>query len=111
MWLGSRRVRHLSNHFLENDVRVFGAEVPFDELLRVQKVVDLVVLGSAVLVPNLTPILVIDVGNKAVSQLFDVVDGDVDVHLLLCILHEVVLWQAVVHDLLRHNILIILWLV
>ena len=43
-----------------------------------------------------------NIRNKTLSQLLDIVDGNVDVHLLLGSLHEVVFRQPIVDNLLVH---------
>lgn len=81
--------------------------MPLDKLLRVQEVIDLI--SAFVFNDTLTvETFFIDVRDEALSQLFDVVNGYVNVHLLLCCLHEVVLWQAIVDYLLAYLRLAIL---
>ena len=80
-------LRHTLNYFLEDDVMVFGAKMPLNEFLGVQEVVNLInlILGR----PYVLAILM-NIRNKTLSQLLDIVDGNVNVHLLLGSLHEVV---------------------
>ena len=86
----------MSYNFLENNVRIFWAEMALDKLLRIQNIVDLIDIGP--LMPISKVLLVIYVGDEAFTHLLDVIDGDVDVHLLLCLLHEVVFGQSTVDD-------------
>jgi len=74
-----------------------------DKLLWVEKVVNLVYLLF------FRDTLVVDVGDKSLPQLFYIIDCNVDIHLLLSVLHEVVFWKAVVNYLLRH-LHILVWL-
>lgn len=68
-----------------------------NELRRVQKVVDVLEIVRVLL---LRPALVVDVRDEPLPQLFYVVYRDVDVHLLMRLLHEIVLRQSAVYDLL-----------
>ena len=81
--------------------------MPLDKLRWVQEVVNLLELVLVAGHP-----LVIDVGDEALAKLLYIVDSYVNIHLLLRLLHEVVLRQATVDDLLANlvSIIICLWL-
>ena len=104
-WHG--RVWHLIDHLSEDNVRVVRSKVPLDKFRWVQEVVNLLEL---ILVAGHT--LFIDVGDEALAKLLYIVDSYVNIHLLLRLLHEVVLRQATVDDLLANlvSIIICLWL-
>ena len=73
-----------------------------DKLLWVKKVVNLVYLLF------FRNTLVVDVGDKSLPQLFYIIYCNVDIHLLLSVLHEIVFWKAVINHLLSH--LHVIWL-
>lgn len=104
-WHG--RVWHLIDHLSEDNVRVVRSKVPLDKFRWVQEVVNLLEL---ILVAGHT--LFIDVGDEALAKLLYIVDSYVNIHLLLRLLHEVVLRQTTVDDLLANlvSIIIFLWL-
>ena len=79
--------------------------MPLDKLRWVQEVVNLLELVLVAGHP-----LVIDVGDEALAKLFYIIDSDVNVHLLLRLLHEVILRQATIDDLLANLIPIIICL-
>jgi len=66
------------------------------KLLGVKEVVNLVYFLF------LRDTLVVDVRDKSLPQLFYIIDCNVDIHLLLSVLHEIVFWKAVINNLLSN---------
>ena len=75
------------------------------KLGRIQKVVNLLQLVPLFL---LCTSLVIDVCDEPLPQLLDVIDSNIDVHLLLGLLHEVILGQATIDDLLSDIVIVVI---
>ena len=71
----------------------------FNELRWVEEVVN---LFQIVLIFGYS--LIIDVGDKALTQLLDIIYRNINVHLLLRLLHEIIFRQATVNNLLRYLI-------
>ena len=85
---------YLFQNFLEEEVGVFLTEVTLNKLLRVEDVCDFWNLFVC--------ILLVDVRYEAVTHPFNVVHRHIEIHLLLYILDEVILWESIVNYLLVH---------
>ena len=57
-----------------------------DKLLGVQEIINLInvfFLGHS---------LIVNIRDEAFAQLFDVIDSNIDINMLLSVLHKVILW-------------------
>ena len=79
---------------MEEEVGILVSKVTFDEFLRVEYVHDFCILFSG--------ILFVDVGNEAFTHFLNIIHRHVEIHLFFCFLHEIVLRQSIVNQLLVH---------